>query len=127
MSAAKLIEAVNIARNPERSLSSALRVFIARHFYETTPHYGLFDPDSRFAIRLARPSKADMAAAAVKANPEKSDRAIAKDIGVSDFTVRQARKGLRDTLQLKDTPRTGLDGKTRKMPERRSQSSLIQQ
>ena len=94
MSAAKLIEAINIARNPERSLSSALRVFIARHFYETTPHYGLFDPDSRFAIRLARPSKGDMAAAAVKANPEKSDRAIAKEIGVSDFTVRQARKGL---------------------------------
>jgi predicted DNA-binding ribbon-helix-helix protein len=57
MPAAKLIEAIDKGRNPVRSLSSALRVFIARHFYETKPHYGLFDPDSRFALRLIRPSK----------------------------------------------------------------------
>ena len=77
MSATKLIEAINIARNPERNLSSALRVFIARHFYQTTPHYGLFDPNGPFAIRLARPSKGDMAAAAVKSQSGKvgsSDR-----------------------------------------------------
>lgn len=123
VSLAKLVEAVNMARNPERNLSSALRVFIARHFYETTPHFGLFDPDSSFSIRITRPSKAALAAAAVKADPGKSDRALAKEIGVSDFTVRQARNGLRETLQLKDTLRIGLDGKRRKMPERPSRSS----
>jgi predicted DNA-binding ribbon-helix-helix protein len=124
MSATKLIEAINIARNPERSLSSALRVFIARHFYETTPHYGLFDPNGPFAIRLARPSKLQMAAAAVKASPNRSDRAIAKEIGASPTTIGKARKQLSADGQMEDQRRTGLDGKTRKMPERRSQSSL---
>lgn len=48
------------------------------------------------------------AAAAVAANPEKSDRAIAADIGVSAMTVNRARQGVTD-----DTPetRTGQDGK----------------
>jgi predicted DNA-binding ribbon-helix-helix protein len=119
----KLVEAINIARNPERNLSSALRVFVARHFYETTPHFGLFDPDSRFAIRIARPSKLQMAVVAVKANLEKSNRTIAEEIGVDEKTVRKARESIADMSAI----RTGLDGKTRKMPERRSQSSLIQQ
>jgi predicted DNA-binding ribbon-helix-helix protein len=112
MSAAKLIEAIDKARNPVRSLSSALRVFIARHFYETTPHYGLFDPDSRFAIRLTRPSKLQMAMTAVKASPERADRAIAKEIGVHHATVAKARDQLDISIQLNE--RTGLDGKTRK-------------
>ena len=58
--------------------------------------------------------KAARAAEAVKANPEKSDRAIAADIGVSGETVRQARKQLPSDLAVNE--RIGLDGKTRRMP-----------
>jgi hypothetical protein len=64
-----------------------------------------------------------MAVVAVKANPEKSNRTIAEEIGVDEKTVRKARESIADMSAI----RTGLDGKTRKMPERRSQSSLIQQ
>jgi hypothetical protein len=60
--------------------------------------------------------KAIHAREAVKANPEKSDRAIAADISVAKNTVRAARQELVSADQLKDGPRTGLDGKTRKMP-----------
>jgi hypothetical protein len=60
--------------------------------------------------------KAQRAAEAVKANPEKSDRAIAKEIGASPTTVGKAREQLSTTGQLEDTPRTGLDGKTRAQP-----------
>src|ERR1043166_1567769 len=68
--------------------------------------------------------KAVRAAEAIKANPEKSDRAIAADIGVAPNTVKAARDELRSTAQLEDTPRTGLDGKTRKVPERRHQQEI---
>lgn len=54
------------------------------------------------------------AAAAIKANPEKSDRAIAKEIGVSPMTVNRARPTVTDDT----VERVGLDGKTRKMPQR---------
>ena len=84
---------------------------------------------SRCVVQLRRilPPKAVRAAAAIKANPEKSDRAIATGLGVSKDTVRKARSqlasgsqledGPRSQLvnshQLEDGPRTGLDGKTR--------------
>ena len=74
---------------------------------------------------------------AIRANPERSDRAIAADLGVSGETVRQARKQLPSDLavdarigldgkarqlstdgQLDE--RTGLDGKTRRLPVRDS-------
>ena len=58
--------------------------------------------------------KAVRAAEAVTANPEKSDRAIAAEIGVSDKTVAKAR-----TAEQSAVERTGLDGKTRKLPERK--------
>jgi hypothetical protein len=54
------------------------------------------------------------AAEAIKANPQKSDRAIAADIGVSHTTVQEARKSTGNNLPV-DEPRIGLDGKTRKM------------
>jgi hypothetical protein len=62
-------------------------------------------------------SKVDQATQAVKANPERSDRAIAKDIGVDHKTVAKARQatGERSPIQ-----RTGLDGKTRKVPEKKA-------
>ena len=62
------------------------------------------------------------AAEAVAANPRKSDRAIAEETGVSDWTVRHARKksGARDHAPEK---RTGKDGKSypaaRKLPARK--------
>jgi hypothetical protein len=46
------------------------------------------------------------------------DRAIAADIGVAPNTVKAARDELRNAAQLEDTPRIGLDGKTRRMPTR---------
>jgi len=65
--------------------------------------------------------KSVRAADAVKANPEKSDRAIAKEIGVSQPTVSKARKEVEATdKQLSVETRTGLDGKTRKVPQERA-------
>jgi transposase len=54
------------------------------------------------------------AAAAIAASPGKSDRAIAAEIGVSDFTVRKARKRTASNLAVEK--RVGKDGKARKMP-----------
>lgn len=53
---------------------------------------------------------------AVKANPQKSDRAIAADIGVAPNTVRAARDTTAQSCAV-DEPRVGLDGKIRKLPE----------
>jgi len=55
-------------------------------------------------------------AEAIKAHPEKSDRAIAKEIGASPTTVGKAREELSTTGQLEDKPRVGLDGRERKKP-----------
>lgn len=75
----------------------------------------------------------EWAAAAIAANPDKSDRAIAAETGVSDTTVLRARRQLtasneavvtsrltESTTPTKDKPkkRVGLDGKARKMPTR---------
>jgi hypothetical protein len=54
------------------------------------------------------------AANAVAAHPEKSDRAIAAEIGVSDKTVGKARRATAEYSAV-DT-RVGLDGKARKQP-----------
>jgi hypothetical protein len=64
------------------------------------------------------------AAEAIKANPEKSDRAIAADIGVAPNTVKTARDELRSTAQLEDGERIGLDGKTRKLPKKPDDAEL---
>jgi hypothetical protein len=58
-----------------------------------------------------------IAAKAIKANPGKSDRAIAADIGVGSNTVRRARQGTAPDGAV-DEPRIGRDGKTRRMPKR---------
>ena len=44
-----------------------------------------------------------------------SDRAIAKDMGASHTAVQNARKATGNQLPV-DEPRTGLDGKQRRMP-----------
>jgi hypothetical protein len=67
----------------------------------------------------------EYAAKAVAANPEKSDRAIAADIGVSDFTVRKARQS--GASNHAPDKRIGKDGKkqpakkTKKPPDVRQQ------
>lgn len=62
----------------------------------------------------------EIAAKAVAANPEKSDRAIADEIGVSHATVSRARATV--SGETVDEPRIGLDGRTRKQPVRRRES-----
>jgi hypothetical protein len=67
--------------------------------------------------------KAVRAAEAIKANPGKSDRAIAAEVGVGHATVSRARKEATvsdETVQ----ERTGLDGKKRKVPERKGAADL---
>jgi hypothetical protein len=60
--------------------------------------------------------KAARAREAIEATPEKSNRAIAEEIGVDEKTVRKARSTA-DQPAVQE--RTGLDGKTRKMPKHR--------
>lgn len=68
-------------------------------------------------------SKAQRAKEAIEANPQKSNRAIAEDAGVSYETVRRART---DTdVSVDDEPRVGLDGKQRRMPKRAARGSSI--
>jgi hypothetical protein len=55
------------------------------------------------------------AADAIAANPKKSNRAIATEIGVAEGTVRTARKSTAQDYAV-DT-RVGLDGKVRRMPK----------
>jgi len=61
--------------------------------------------------------KAQRAAEAVTAHPEKSNRALAEQIGVDEKTIRQARASTADqsAVALRN-PRIGLDGKARKLP-----------
>src|SRR5262249_26229412 len=61
-----------------------------------------------------RPAKI-RAKEAIDANPQKSDRSIAKELGISPTTVGEARQ-LSSTGQLDE--RVGLDGKTRRIPVR---------
>jgi hypothetical protein len=59
--------------------------------------------------------KAQQAAEAVAAHPEKSNRAIAEEIGADEKTVRQARDSTADQSAVEGS-RIGLDGKKRKLP-----------
>lgn len=65
---------------------------------------------------VAYPPASEFAARAVAANPEKSDRAIAKEIGVSADTVRRARETTARNRAV--DRRLGRDGKVRKLPQR---------
>jgi len=60
----------------------------------------------------------EKATVALAADPHKSDRAIAKEIGVSDYTVRKARKATASDHAV-DQPRVGLDGKVCNLPKHR--------
>ena len=54
-------------------------------------------------------------AAAIVASPNKSNRAIAAEVGVSEGTVRTARKATAQSYAVEK--RVGKDGKARKMPK----------
>lgn len=58
----------------------------------------------------------ERARAAIAANPGLSDRAIAAEIGTSHQTIMRARRGTGPDGPVE--PRTGLDGKTRRLPIR---------
>lgn len=74
-------------------------------------------------------SASNRAEAAVTANPEKSDRAIAEEIGVNKDTVAKARRKSTGRTQPVEK-RTGKDGKKRKQPkakppDQRKQASAL--
>jgi predicted DNA-binding ribbon-helix-helix protein len=50
--ATRLIEAISIAKSPDRSLSSEIRVCVATHFARQVVQTGFPDPASRWAIRV---------------------------------------------------------------------------
>jgi len=55
--AKEFIEAIAAAKNPIRSLSSAVRVAVCGHFQAAAPRLAFVDPDSRFAFRVERPRR----------------------------------------------------------------------
>jgi hypothetical protein len=61
------------------------------------------------------------AAKAIAANPEKSDRAIAAELGIGNKTVSRARTTVSDDT----VARIGLDGKVRKMPQRKTKPEEV--
>ncbi len=64
---------------------------------------------------IYRPKAFERAAEAIADHPEKSNRALAEQAGISEATVRRARDATASETQL-DEPRIGLDGKRRKLP-----------
>lgn len=65
------------------------------------------------------PKKLFAATKAVEENPEKSNRAIAEEIGVNKDTVRAARNAVTGEKNSPVEKRVGLDGKARRMPKPR--------
>jgi predicted DNA-binding ribbon-helix-helix protein len=87
----KFVESVRIA-HPNDPLSSTLRVQIANYFYSHMPAFGYVDPHSKRVFLVKKPGAGRRAAEAVRANPDKSDRTIAGELGISKATVQRARK-----------------------------------
>jgi hypothetical protein len=58
-------------------------------------------------------------AEAIAANPQKSDRAIARELGIGKSTVNEVRNStVRDrTVNDQDETRIGMDGKRRRLPK----------
>jgi hypothetical protein len=54
-----------------------------------------------------------------------SDRALAEEAGVSEGTVRTARKATAQDYAVADEPRVGLDGKQRRMPVRQVVAAIV--
>jgi DNA-binding transcriptional MocR family regulator len=65
------------------------------------------------------------AAKAIAATPRKSDRAIAREIGVSDTTVLRARRATASHEAVE--PRIGRDGKVRRLPKKPAEMEIPSQ
>jgi predicted DNA-binding ribbon-helix-helix protein len=99
MTVRKFIECVRLAC-PNDPLSSTLRIQVANYFYSQSPRVGYVDPHGRRAFSVAKPSASQRAEEAIRANPGKSDRVIAEEIGVSPDTVNRVRRtGSRSTAE----------------------------
>lgn len=68
----------------------------------------------------------ERAAAAVAANPEKSDRALAAEAGVSDMSIRRARQAQPTATNVEVEKRVGQDGRTRKLPKPRKNTPRVE-
>jgi hypothetical protein len=66
-------------------------------------------------------SPGEMAAKAVKDNPGMSNVALADKLGIDESTVRKARKSTSGNPEVEK--RTGKDGRTRRMPRKKSEPS----
>jgi hypothetical protein len=66
---------------------------------------------------LTAAQKREAIAMLLQADPTKSDRSIAATIGASPSTVGTVRAETIPTVQIGQLPRTGADGKTRRLPE----------
>jgi predicted DNA-binding ribbon-helix-helix protein len=104
MSAQKFIENIRLA-HPDAPLSSTLRVEIANYFYSQLPRVGYIDPHSRVAFSVEKPSAGQRAEEAVRANPGRSDRAIAAAIGVARSTIAKARRSMGKRFSMQQTHR----------------------
>ena len=67
----------------------------------------------------------ELAEWAVKTYPEKSDRVIGEEFGISDRTVNRARASTATNDAVEK--RTGRDGRTRRMPQRQSKPPGVKQ
>lgn len=90
----------------------------------TRAEYADFAIKENLARRhLTREQKQRLVDYFLKANPEKSDRAIGKDAGVDHRSVAPRRQKLEASGEIPQLPtRTGADGKTRKPPAKAPQT-----
>jgi hypothetical protein len=96
---------------------------LVAHMTTVIMHCSACGAEAKAACACGAPyvSAAARAIAAIAKNPEKSDRAIAAEIGVGNKTVSRARSTVsHDTVDK----RTGKDGRTRKMP-RQSKRGIV--
>ena len=113
ISATKLIAAINTARNPDRSLSSALRVAVAGYYHNAAPRYGLVDPSSRRLFGLSARASLATAPKEQQAKPALDENFLA---GLDRARTLTPEIGTRKTLARK-TPAAGPNAHTRNSPK----------
>jgi hypothetical protein len=76
---------------------------------------------------LTPEQKRDLIAKVLKAKPEQSNNAIAKQVKVDDKTVAKVRRGLESTSEIPKLEKTvGADGKKRKQPAKKTKPAVKQ-
>ncbi|SIN88804.1 hypothetical protein SAMN05443247_00475 [Bradyrhizobium erythrophlei] len=83
-----------------------------------------FDRTRKELEKLMYVPASKVAKAAIEANPQKSNRAIAAETGVSKDTIRRAREATGANAPVEK--RVGKDGKARKMPEHEQPAKAAQ-